>query len=116
MRDDHKRQSWEEDLWFRGVTDADGQVQIEVEYTAIDRSRGSKPGPESDAVTGQPFVVTVERDQTYKHTSIILMNRAVSVKGKLFTVIVNEIQQPRYVETQLSGSGQIGRKPGRDEY
>jgi len=99
LRDDHKRQTWEQDPWFRGVTDEDGQAGIEVEYTALDRSRGSTPPAERDFVTGQPYLVRVNQDQTPEEKLSVLMNPGVSVKGKSFTVTVIHIQQPRYVET-----------------
>src|SRR4051794_3016147 len=45
--------------WSHGVTDKEGQAEIEVEYTALDRSRGSKPPAERDWVTGQRYFVRV---------------------------------------------------------
>jgi len=88
-----------DDPWSHGVTNKDGQAEIEVEITALDRSRGSKPPAERDGVTGQPYFVRVEKDQTPREELSVLMKPGVSVKGKSFTVTVIHIQQPRYVET-----------------
>jgi hypothetical protein len=89
-----------DDPWSHGVTDHDGQAEIEVEITALDRSQGSTPSPDRDCVTGQPYFVRVERDRAPDEKSSVLMKPGVSVKGKTLSVTVIEIQQPRYVDTK----------------
>jgi hypothetical protein len=89
-----------EDPWSHGVTDHDGQAEIEVEVTALDRSRGSKPPADRDWVTGQSYFVRVEKDRALDEESSVFMKPGVSVKGKSLTVTVIQIQQPRYVETK----------------
>jgi len=97
----HMREFWEQFPWFRSGTDKDGQAEIEVEYTGLDRSRGDKPPADGDEVTGQPYLVRVKQDQTPEEESSVLMKPGVPVKGKSFTVTVIDIQAPRYVETKF---------------
>jgi hypothetical protein len=89
-----------EDPWFRGVTNKDGLVEFEVRYTVEDRTTGSEPPPDSDFVTGYPFLVRVNEGRTPEEESSVLMNPGGSVKGKSFTISVIQIQAPRYVETR----------------
>jgi hypothetical protein len=102
---DHQtpRPQWDEvrgvDPWSHGVTNKDGLSEIEVEYTMLDRHRGSTPTPESDMVNGQRYFVRVEKDQASKEELSVLMKPGISVKGKTLALTVIEIQQPRYVET-----------------
>jgi len=100
-----------EDPWSHGVTDKDGQAEIEVEYGALDRSRGSKPPADRDWITGERYFVRVKKDQTPEEESSVLMKPGVSVKGKSFTVTVIQIQQPRYIKTPGPDFGGQGLKP-----
>jgi hypothetical protein len=89
-----------DDPWSHGITDHDGQAEIEVEISALDPSRGSTPPPDRDWVTGQPYFIKVERDRAPDEESSVLMKPGVSVKGKTLSVTVIEIQQPRHVDTK----------------
>jgi hypothetical protein len=97
----HKREFWKSQPWFHGATKKDGATEIEVESTALDRTRGDKPPPERDEVTGQPYLIKVRKDQKPEEELSVPMKPGQSVKGKLFTVTVIEVQQPRYIETQF---------------
>jgi hypothetical protein len=88
------------DPWFHSVTAGDGQADIAVEYTALDRSWGANPPAGRDWVTGKPYLVRVEKDQTPEEESSVVMKVGGSVKGKAFTVIVIRIKKPRYTETK----------------
>ncbi len=95
----HKREIWEQQSWIRGITDKDGQTDIAVKYTVIDRSRGSNPPAWRDWVTDKPFLIRVKESQSPEEESSLLMKPGESMKGKSYTVTVIEIQEPRYVET-----------------
>jgi hypothetical protein len=95
------RRVWEREPWFRCATDKDGQAEIEVEYTELDRTQGSKPPAQRDYVTGRPYLVRVKKDQAPEEESSVLMKPGESVKGKSFTVTVIEIHAPRYVESKF---------------
>jgi hypothetical protein len=97
-----------DDPWSHGVTNHDGQAEIEIEYTALDRSRESEPSADRDWITSWPYFVRVEKVPAPAEELNVLMLPGVTVKGKSFTVTVIRIQQPRYVETpgpDFSGQG-----------
>jgi hypothetical protein len=94
------RETWEQQPWFRGVTDKDGKADVAVTYTELDRSKGAKPPAWRDRVTRKPFLVKVRAGELPEEELSVLMKPGESVKGKSFTVTVNEIQAPRYVETK----------------
>ncbi len=96
----YKRKAWEQQPWFRGVTNKDGEAHVEVKHTEIDRSRGAKPPARRDKVTRRPYLVKVKAGEMPEQEMTVLMRPGESVKGKSFTVTVIEIQQPRYVETK----------------
>lgn len=95
-----KRKFWDEFPWFSGVTDKNGQATINAEYTGIDRTWGSKPPSWADRVTGKPFLVKVEAGAVPEEELTVPMKRGASVKGKVYTVTVIDIQEPRYVPTR----------------
>jgi len=75
-------------------------VDIEIESTMLDRSSESEPPPERDEVTGLPYLVRVQKDQTPEEQASLMMKPGETVKSKSFTLTVIEIQEPRYVETK----------------
>jgi hypothetical protein len=94
----HRRNVWKQDPWFRGITRNHGQVEIDVEYTVEDRSRGDTPSADRDWVTGKPYLVKVENDQALKEELSVVVKSGQSSKGKSLSVTVIEVQAPRYVE------------------
>ena len=83
---------------FFGRTNADGQADVGAKYTVLDSTWGPTPPSWRDRVTGQVYLVRVEKDKTLEEHSLI-MRPGESVRGKAFTVHVVEIQRPRYVKT-----------------
>jgi hypothetical protein len=102
---DHQtpRPQWDEvrgvDRWSHGVTNNQGKADIEVEYTMLDRNRGSTPTPSSDMVNGQRYFIRVETDGSPSEEVSVLMRPGASAKVKTFQLTVTEIHKPRYVET-----------------
>ena len=102
---DHQtpRPQWDEvrgvDPWSHGVTNEQGKADIEVEYTMLDRNRGSTPTPSSDLVSVQRYFVRVETDRSPSEEVSVLMRPGASATGKTFQLTVTEIHKPRYIET-----------------
>jgi hypothetical protein len=90
---------WHQPPWFSDVTDKRGEADIDVKYTALDRTRGSRPPSGRDWVTGIRFLVRVKQSQQPEEELSVVMNLGASVKGKSYTVTVIDIQEPRYVRT-----------------
>lgn len=93
---------WQRFPWSPGVTDKDGQAEIGVKYTVIDRTRGARPPASRDWITGKPYLLKLAKGESPEEELSVLMKPGESVKGKSFTVTVIDIQQPRYVETKNS--------------
>ena len=75
------RQVWKEQPWFRGPTNKDGQVEIQIESTMLDRSSESKPPPERDEVTSLPYLVRVQKDQTPEEQASLVMKSGAYCEG-----------------------------------
>jgi len=85
---------------FRGVTNKQGQADIDTKFTSLDRTSGSKPPTGKDFVTGHPYLIKVKAGEVPEEEMSLVMKAGAAVKGKSFTVTVIDIQQPRYVETK----------------
>ncbi len=83
--------------WFDSSTDERGQADFGIEFTSIDRFRGSTPPPEADSVTGEPYLIRVKEGELVEEELSVVMQRGASVKGKIYTVTVIDIKEPRYV-------------------
>jgi hypothetical protein len=93
-----KRNYWDRSPWFVGNTDDRGEAEIDAVYVEIDRTRGSKPPPRRDDVSGQPFLVKVKERQSPEQELSVVMKPGASVTGKSYTVTVIDIERPRYVK------------------
>ncbi|MDY0170083.1 MAG: hypothetical protein RBS80_26300 [Thermoguttaceae bacterium] len=85
---------------FRGVTNKQGQAEIDAKFTLLDRTSGSKPPSGKDFVTGHPYLIKVKAGEVPEEETSLVMKIGASVKGKSFAVTVLDIQSPRYVETK----------------
>ncbi|MHB9081560.1 MAG: hypothetical protein ACYC3X_29170 [Pirellulaceae bacterium] len=85
---------------FRGVTNKQGQADIDAEFTSLDRTSGSTPPSGKDFVTGQPYLIKVKAGEVPEEQMSLVMKPGASVKKKSFTVTVLDIHEPRYVETK----------------
>lgn len=94
----HRREFWDQLPWFSGLTDENGQADIDIEYSGLDRTWGSKPPAWRDEVTGKPYLVQVRVRRALEEQFSVVMEPSESVKGKLFTVTVVHIEDPEYVE------------------
>jgi hypothetical protein len=96
---ENMRRLWKLSPWFIATTDQQGQVEIAVKCGRIDRTTGTKPPSWRDEVTDKPFLIKVRQGQTRGEELTVWMKPGESVKGKLFTVTVLDIQEPQYVKT-----------------
>ncbi len=83
---------------FSAVTDKLGHADIGVQYTAIDRTWGTKPPSSRDWVTGQRHLINVMLNEESEECSLVIRPGA-SVRGQRFTVSIRKVQKPRYVPT-----------------
>jgi len=84
--------------WFSGTTDVDGEAEVGVVWTVLDRTIGPTPPPWRDDVTGKVYLVRVKTDQVQEEHSLA-MHPSALIRGKRFTVHVLRIRQPQYVKT-----------------
>ena len=84
--------------WFSGVTGANGQVEIDAQWPALDRSIGPKPPASRDwGVPGEPYLVRVSKNGEDEDLDLIIRPSA-SVKGRAFTVQILTIGDLRYIK------------------
>lgn len=81
---------------YSGVTDEHGQAALDVRFVAVDRTAGSTPPPWRDWVTGHPYLIEVDTNGSREMLNLLLQV-GTSVDGKVFTVKVLEIDEPRYL-------------------
>jgi hypothetical protein len=86
--------------WFRGATTEQGQVDLDVEFTSLDRTSGPQPPSGKDFVTGQPYRIKVKVGEAPEEEMSLVMKRGATITGKSWTVTVLEIDAPRYVATR----------------
>ena len=98
--DRYKREIWDRQPWFSAVTDAHGYANIDIRYTALDRTNGPTPPSSRDFVTGKPYVVRVGRDGPVEEQLAMPMMPGESARGKSYVVTVNAVCQPNYVNTR----------------
>jgi hypothetical protein len=84
--------------WVHGVTDKEGQADIDLTNTCIDRTSGAKPPPDRDIVTGKPYLLKMKARKSSEKQFPVLMKCGVVVKEESYTIIVIDIQDPRYIE------------------
>ncbi len=92
------REFWSQMPWYSGVTDNYGKADVGIKYTSLDRTIGPTPPSWTDWVSGKHYLVKVRQDQEHEEFSLV-MRPGASGQGKLFTVHILEIHEPRYVKT-----------------
>lgn len=85
------------DPWAVGVSTREGDVSIEIQYTSIDRNRGSRPPASKDFVTGRRYLIKLRDSKVPEETLSVPMRVGESVKGRTYAVTVVSIGYPRYV-------------------
>jgi hypothetical protein len=85
---------------FRSVTDEQGQADLDVKVTALDRTWGSKPPSKRDHVTGHPYLIGVKAGEVPEEEMSLVMKPGATFKGKSFAVTVLAIPAPQYVKTK----------------
>ena len=106
----HLHDRWMDDPWFPGLTRDDGEVSVVIRYGVVDPSRGAKPPPSRDWVTGRRYLVKVTKQHAPEEANgakpgeppeaemSLMIQVGESAKGLGITVTVVEIQEPQYVE------------------
>jgi hypothetical protein len=107
------RQFWEEFPWRLGVTDNRGRAVIDLEYTELDRTRGTKPPVDRDA-TGKRYVFRIQEASLVEEALGIVLTRGSTVKGKRYGMSILDVQQPRYVATESRPATQPTTRADRD--
>lgn len=100
------RQRWESDFvpWRKGVTNAQGDAVIKIEVRALDWTKGNEPPPTRDFVANREHIIKLDgKFEGQRDELRVVMKPGASVKGRFFSVIVSDIEKPRYVTTR-SGS------------
>ncbi len=83
-------------LWFSSVTGKQGEANLGIEWTVLDRTLGGNPPAWRDWVTGKAYVVRVEKNGAREQQSLVIKPGA-AVRGKQFAFDVLAIEQSRYV-------------------
>jgi len=90
---------WESDYvpWYRGVTDAQGNAAIAVTFTALDHTKGNEPPANRDFVSNREFMVKLNGWNGQEELVVVMKPGAVA-RGKHYTIVVQEIEKPKYVQ------------------
>jgi hypothetical protein len=94
---DYLREWWRSLPWSSCVTDKYGQAEAAIVRTALDRTRGAKPPPSRDTITGEPYLVKVNAAREPDEVLSVLMKPGEVVRGKQYTVTVVDIREPVYI-------------------
>lgn len=87
---------WLSEPWLEGMTDAGGEALIMSEITALDWNKGSAPPVERDVVSDREYIVELSRQNVSEKVSIKLRQGATG-KGNIYTVSVESIEKPTYI-------------------
>lgn len=87
---------WLSEPWLEGLTDVGGEAHISSEVTSLDWNKGSAPPVERDIVSDREYIVELSRQNVSEKVSIKLRQGATG-KGKTYTVSVESIGKPTYV-------------------
>lgn len=96
QRPESERPTYE---WFSGTTDQNGQANVGVVWTVLDRTIWGKPPSWRDWVSGRFYLVKVAGEQMREVLSLV-MKPGASAEGQAFAVRVADIQAPRYTKTE----------------
>ena len=80
---EERRKFWEALPWLSGVTDENGQADIGIKRTSLDRTWGAKPPPSRDTITGKPYLVKVKKGEVPEEELSVLMKPRESVKWQV---------------------------------
>jgi hypothetical protein len=94
----HLQKWWNEKPWHSALTAKDGQGDVAVKYSSVDRTWGSNPPPSAERVVGKPYLVRITGNGGHEEFSVIMQSDA-SVKGRHFSVSVLEIREPKYIDS-----------------
>lgn len=106
------RERWESDFvpWLDGLTNAQGKTVLRFEVTALDWARGGEPPAKRDWVTNREYVVKVQTKDADEELLAVMKPGTVS-QGKRYTVRIEAIEKPRYVQQDArKASGRNGVK------
>ena len=97
----HARRNWEQAPWFVGTTDANGTTTVNIEYTALDRTRGDvAPANSRDWVTGKPFLVEISVDERPTRVLSVELKSGNVVADSDIVLRVDAVESPVYIPTQ----------------
>ena len=97
--------------WFDAVTNTEGCCTLAVTWTGIDRTSGPMPPKDSDSVTGKPYLIRVKTTKSQIDACTVVMRRGPIVTKEPYTIIVIDIQEPRYIDLPSTHAPLIaGRK------
>ena len=111
----YKKEVWDTKPWFCGATDQLGNANIEIEYTAIDRTSGPTPPSSRDFVTGKPYCVKIVKRETSDDELRVSMRQGELAEGKLCSVTITAIEKPalRSIGAQWSDARHAWTGPRR---
>jgi hypothetical protein len=97
----HARRNWEQREWFDANTDHQGSATVNIEYTALDRTRGNVPPPDTrDWVTDAPFLVAVTVDGKPPRLISIELTPGNAVADSEIILRVEAVKSPVYIPTK----------------
>src|SRR5205085_8677209 len=93
------RDLWAKEPWSSFVSDRNGQAEVVLESTALDRTRGKRSPPSDRDINGKPFLFKVKGDKGQEEVLNLLIIAGESVKGTRVKLIVIEVREPIYTDT-----------------
>lgn len=93
------RERWESDFvpWLEGSTNAQGKAILELIVGALDGTRGSEPPAKRDIASGREYIVKLQAQDGEDELLAVMKSGTVS-RGKRYTVRIEAIEKPRYVQ------------------
>jgi hypothetical protein len=93
--------------WQDGLTNAQGKAVLELVVTALDGTKGREPPAKRDWVSNREYIVKLQTKDAEDELLAVMKPGTIS-KGKRYTVRIEAIEKPRYVQ------GNARKAPGKN--
>jgi hypothetical protein len=106
------RQRWQSEPWLKGVTDAQGKVVIEIQIAGLDWTKGNEPPATRDFVSNREHIIRLKGPKGQDELRVVMKPDAVAA-GKRYTVRIEAIEKPRYVQSLGEEKGGTQKTPDK---
>ena len=103
------RDRWESEFvpWIEGLTNDQGKAVLNFDVTALDATKGREPPRKRDWVSNSEYIVRIYNSKDAVDELLVVMKPGTISRGKRYTVRIESIGKPRYVQADVPGKNAV---------